>query len=209
MATIRRLTDSCVLVTTDEHASLFDPGFHTFGSGAVDLDSIGDVTRVFITHEHRDHADREFVEWLVDRRADLVIYSNDAVRSLFEPSDVEVNTALPADTSAEDVRHEILPTGAAPPNRSFTIEGLFTHPGDSYQPSRTAPILALPLMAPWGSITQGVEFARSLKPSQVLPVHDFYLSPLGREFVAALAGGVLAEHGIELLDIKWGESFTV
>ena len=60
MAQIRRLTDSCLLVTTDAGISLFDPGFHTFGSGEIDLDSIGDVTRVFISHEHRDHVDPGF-----------------------------------------------------------------------------------------------------------------------------------------------------
>ena len=37
MAEIRRLTDSCVLVTDDFGAiTMFDPGFHTFESCEID-----------------------------------------------------------------------------------------------------------------------------------------------------------------------------
>lgn len=51
MTKIRRLTDSAVLVTTGDMAAIFDPGFDTFESGEFDLDFIGDVTRIPITHE--------------------------------------------------------------------------------------------------------------------------------------------------------------
>ena len=139
MTEIRRLTDSCVLVATDDDATLFDPGFHTFLDGEVDLGSIGDVTRVFVTHEHADHVNADFVSWLIDRRKDLVVYSNQAVADLLSDHDIEVSVDVPDDVSVEDVEHEKLPNGAQPPNRSFTIEGLFTHPGDSHQPTRTAP----------------------------------------------------------------------
>jgi L-ascorbate metabolism protein UlaG (beta-lactamase superfamily) len=76
MSQIRRLTDSCLLVTTEDEATLFDPGFHTFLDGPVDLDSIGDVTRVLVTHEHADHVNPDFMDWLVDRNSDLVVHSN-------------------------------------------------------------------------------------------------------------------------------------
>lgn len=208
MTEIRRLTDSCLLVTTDDHATLFDPGFHTFLEGEVDLDSIGDVTRIFVTHEHADHVNPDFVKWLIDRRDDLVIYSNQAVADLLDQHDIAVSTAVPPGTGVEDVLHEMVPNGARPPNRSFTIEGVITHPGDSREPTVSAPILALPLIAPWGSVTGAVEFARKLAPSQVFMIHDFYLSEGGRAWIRQLASGVLAEDGIEMLELDWGESFT-
>lgn len=209
MATIQRLTDSCLLVTTDSDATLFDPGFHTFQSGVIDLGSIGDVSRVLITHEHGDHVDAEFVRWLVDRKADLAIYSNEDVVALLERKGIEASADMPTGVSCEDVLHEMVPTGATPPNRAFTIEGLFTHPGDSRQPTTTAPILALPLMAPWGSVTGGVEFARRLAPARVVAIHDFYLAESGRSWVRTMAKNVLATDGIELVDLDWGDSFTV
>lgn len=209
MATIQRLTDSCLLVTTDSEAVLFDPGFHTYQSGEFDLDSLGDVSRVMITHEHGDHVNPEFVSWVLDRGNDVTVHTNQTVVDILAKSDIGASTDLPEGVSAEDVDHEVLPTGAAPPNRSFTMEGLFTHPGDSHQPSRSAPVLALPLIAPWGSATAAVEFARRLGPREVVPIHDFYMSRDGRSWIRGLAKRVLAEDGIEVVDLDWGDSYTV
>lgn len=209
MTTIRRLTDSCLVVTTDTAASLFDPGFHTFDSKEIDLDSIGDISRVFITHEHGDHVKPDFVRWLVDRRSDVIVYSNQAVAALLDGHGIEVATTDPAGVSSEDVLHEMVPTGARPPNRSYTIEGVLTHPGDSYQPTTSAPVLALPLLIPWGSTTRSVEFARRLAPDQVIPIHDFYLNEGGRNFIYGMAKNVLAQSGIELITLNWGETATI
>lgn len=206
MTEISRLTDSCLLVTTDDQATLFDPGFHTFQEG--ELDSIPDVTRVLVTHEHGDHVNPDFVKWLIDRKSDLVVYSNQAVADLLDKHDIPVSTDVPPGVGVEDVLHEQLPNGARPPNRSFTIEGVFTHPGDSREPSVTAPIMALPLIAPWGSVTGAVEFARRVAPKQVVMIHDFYLSESGRARIRNMASGVLAQDDIEMLDLDWGESFT-
>ncbi len=209
MTRIRRLTDSCLLVTTDEEATLFDPGFHTFLEGVIDLESIGDVTRVFVTHEHADHVNPDFVKWLIERRSDLVVYSNQAVADLLDGHGIEVSVEAPEGATVEDVLHERLPTGARPPNRSWTIDGVITHPGDSHEPTITAPIMALPLLAPWGSVTGAVEFARRIQPERVIMIHDFFMSESGRVRIRNLAKNVLAESGIEMLDLDWGDHLTV
>ncbi|MGD2101142.1 MAG: MBL fold metallo-hydrolase [Acidimicrobiia bacterium] len=209
MTTIRRLTDSCVLARTDNAVTMFDPGFHTFLEGDIDLDSIGDITRVFITHEHLDHVHPGFVAWLLDRGDDVAVHSNQAVADLLAPHDIEVSVDVPDGVSFEDVLHERIPNGARPPNRSFTIDEVITHPGDSRQPTSCAPILALPLIVPWDSVTGAVEFARRLKPTYVFPIHDFYLSESGRTRIRGMAGGVLAEDGIEMLELDWGQEMTV
>ena len=209
MTTIRRLTDSCLVVTTDADATLFDPGFHTFQSERIDLDSIGDISRVLITHEHGDHVNADFVKWLIDRQSDLTVYSNDAVAGFLDGYGIEVATGSPAGVSFEDVLHEMIPTGAQPPNRAYTIDGVLTHPGDSYQPTTSAPVLALPLLIPWGSTTRSVEFARRLAPNQVIPIHDFYLNEDGRSFIYNMAKNVLAKADIEVITLNWGETATV
>lgn len=209
MPTIQRLADSCLLVTTDAGTTLFDPGFFTYESGEVDLDTIGDVQRVLITHAHRDHVSPDFVRWLVDRGEDVVVHAAQDVVDLLAQHDIEATTGVPDDASAEDVLHERLPTGDTPPNRAWTLGEVFTHPGDSHQPTRTAPVMALPLIAPWGSATAAVEFARRIGPQQVVPIHDFYMSRFGREAITGMIGGALSQHDIELVPLDWGQSLTV
>ena len=209
MSTIRRLTDSCLLVTTNDGTTLFDPGFHTFRNSVIDLDTIGDVQRILVTHEHGDHVNPDFVRWLLDRGTDVAVYGNEAVAALLEKSGITVDTGVPEGTSVEDVRHETTPSGGAPPNRAWTIAGTITHPGDSYAPTRSAPVLALGMLTPWGSTTRSMQFARDLRPRQVVPVHDFYLSDQGKQWIYTMAKNVLAESGIEVLTLDWGESATV
>lgn len=209
MTTVRRLTNSCLTVTTGAGTTLFDPGFFTFESGEVDLASIGDVQRVLITHEHRDHVSPEFVRWLVDRGDDVTVHCNQPVADLLAGAGIEASTANAADVTFEDVKHEMLPNGATPPNRAYTLGGVLTHPGDSYEPTASAPVLALPLITPWGTARKSVEFAERLGPQQVIPIHDFYLSASGRSFITTLVGGVLADLGIELIPLDWGDSATL
>lgn len=209
MTTIKRLTDSCLVVTTDDGATLFDPGFHTFESEIVDLAEIGDIQRVLITHEHDDHVSADFLRWLLDRGDDVTVHGNEAVAAVLAEHQIRVATEIPAGASAEDVIHETTPMGTAPPNRAWTIDNVITHPGDSYGPTRTAPVLALGLLTPWGSTTKTLEFARRLAPQQAIPVHDSYLSDTGRDWINAVAKHVLAQAEIELVTLDWGQSYTV
>ena len=61
------------------------------------------------------------------------------------------------------------------------------------------PVLALPIVAPWGSTRRAVELALELKPQYVLPVHDWFLSPEAREWTYEVITQALAEAGIILI----------
>jgi L-ascorbate metabolism protein UlaG (beta-lactamase superfamily) len=209
MATITRIADSCVRLATDAGVTLFDPGFFTFDSGEVDLETIGEVQRILITHEHADHVKPEFVLWLLDRGDDTTVHSNQAVADLLAQHNIEVHTGELAGVSWEDVLHEPIPTGAQPPNRSYTVEEILTHPGDSQQPSTTAPVMALPILAPWTSTTAAVAFARRIGPKQVFPIHDFFMSASGRARISGMVRNILGAHGIEVVQLDWGDSFSV
>ena len=60
-----------------------------------------------------------------------------------------------------------------------------------------------------GSTTKSVAFARRLGPDQVVPIHDFYLSASGREWITGLVRRVLADDGIEVVPLDWGDAYTV
>ena len=209
MTTIRRLADSCLVITTEGGTTLLDPGFLSYDEQVVDLATLGEVQRVLITHEHGDHVHPEFVRWLIDRGPDVMVHANRAVADLLAGHDIEVTTADPDGVTSEDVLHETTPMGTAPPNRAFTVEGVLTHPGDSYQPTATGPVLALPLLTPWGSMHQSMEFARRLRPAQVVPIHDFYLSADGRRWATGMASRVLEADGIEVVPLDWGDHYSL
>ena len=209
MTTIRRLADSCVTVATDTGTTIIDPGFFTFGSGEIELDTIGDVHRVCITHEHADHVSPDFVRWLIDRGSDVTVHANDAVAAILAGHGIEVMGTNPDGVQSEDVNHGVLPNGTTVPNRAFTIDGVFTHPGDSHEPSFSAPILALPLIMPWGTMRGSVEFAQRLGAQRCIPIHDFYLTESARDFFYGMAGSVLTAQGIEFVPLKWGESVAL
>jgi L-ascorbate metabolism protein UlaG (beta-lactamase superfamily) len=189
--------------------TLVDPGHHTFDERPIDLESIGDISAVVVTHAHQDHVDPGFVRWLKDRYPELTVHANQQVAELLAPIGIEVLDTNPQGITSEDLDHEITPLGSGPPNRAFTVGDALTHSGDSYRLSRSAPVLTMSLMAPWGSTTQSVEYIRRLRPSFVVPVHDSYLSESGQRSIWGIVSRALKEDGIELLEVGWGESFQV
>ncbi len=208
MPTIRRLTHSCLLVAADEGTVLLDPDVFTWTSGVVDLDSVGDVQRVLITHEHADHMHPEFIKWVRDRGTDVTIHANSRVQELLAAEDIETTTANPAGVTSEDNLHGTLPNGQQPPNRAFTYANV-THTGDSFDLAACGDVLFLPLMVPWGAPRTGVELVERLGPKQVIPAHDFYLSDGGRAFIYEFVGGAIAEGGVEFVPLAYGDSYTV
>ncbi|HDH02889.1 MAG TPA: MBL fold metallo-hydrolase [Actinobacteria bacterium] len=209
MTTIRRLADSCLVLRTDTAATLIDPGFFTFDSGVVDLNTVGDISRVLITHEHGDHVKPEFVRWLIDRGTDVTVHGNLSVADLLAPHDIEVLDYNPKDVTSEDVLHGKIPSGDQPPNRAYTVDGILTHPGDSTEPTKAGPVMALGLLIPWATPYEQIQFAKRVGVRQVIPTHDFYLTDGGREFIEGFAGAALAAEGIEMISLLPGASYTV
>lgn len=208
MTTIRRLTHSCLLVSTEDGTVLMDPDSFTWTSGVVDLETIGDVQKILITHEHADHMHPGFIKWVRDRGADVTIHSNERVQELLAAEDIEVLTTNPDGVTTEDNLHGVLPNGAQPPNRAFTYGGVTTL-GDSFDVDSCGGVLFLPLFVPWGASRHAVELAERLAPKQVIPAHDFYLSDGGRRFIYDFIGGVISDAGAEFIPLAYGESYTV
>jgi L-ascorbate metabolism protein UlaG (beta-lactamase superfamily) len=207
--TLHRLADSCLIADTGRHSALFDPGFFAWGHDSLDLGSLPDIDRILVTHEHADHFVPDFVAALTGRYPEVEIQSNESVVGLLSAAGLAGTTRSPAWVATHDIAHEMIPTGVVPPNTGYTIDGVFTHPGDSFRLAASGPVLALPLMAPWGTATQAVELARRLRPRYVVPIHDWYLTPPAREWLYGLVAGVLAGDSIELVRLDHFASVTL
>lgn len=105
--------------------------------------------------------------------------------------------------------HERIPIGPGPQNTGFHVDGVLSHPGDSHSFVETMPILAMPFIAPWGSLTAGVDRVRLTSPRFVIPIHDWFLSVDGARFMYHLAELGLADDDIELVVVDDFTSVTL
>lgn len=200
--TITKLVHACLLVEADGRRTLIDPGSFTWRDERFDLSMVEGVDRILITHEHPDHVNVEFLHGALERSNDAEVETTESLRAILSEQGIE---AVTAGTPRFAAPHERIPIGPGPENTGFHVAGALTHPGDSHSFVESMAILAMPFMAPWGSLVDGVDRARLVKAKHVIPVHDWPLSEGGRQFMYSLAGLGLAEDDIELVVI---EDFT-
>lgn len=203
---ITKLVHACLLVETDGTRILIDPGTFSWQDERLDPSMVAGVDRVLITHEHADHISVEFLRAALERSNDAAVETTPALQALLVEHDI---TAVTEGTPQFAAPHERIPIGPGPQNVGFHVGGVVSHPGDSHSFVETMPILAMPFVAPWGSLTNGADRARLVKPRFVVPIHDWFLSEGGRTFMYRLAKMALDEDGIELVHVPDFESVTL
>lgn len=91
-------------------------------------------------------------------------------------------------------------------NTGFLIAGRFFYPGDSFHnPGKEVEILALPVAGPWMRLEEAIEYAKSMKPKVVFPVHDGMLRQDHRLLATRRIPAMLLEPlGIQYVDMTEG-----
>lgn len=210
---ITHLGHACLLVEVADQRVLVDPG------SLSRLDDLSGVTAVVVTHQHADHLDQERVPELLSANPDA--------RLLVEPetADLLAKEGLGARTERLDTGSPIrlgdltvTPVGDRHAvihdyierigNRGVVLsaEGapaLF-HPGDALDADPGwVDLLAVPVNAPWGKVSETIEFVRRVAPSRgVIPIHDGLLNDAGRGFYLTHIGGYGLDGGVEVLDLR-------
>lgn len=179
---ITKHVHSCLLVEDEGKTVLIDPGEYTAEENALDLDSINQLDYLLITHEHPDHCYVPLIKEIKAKFPNVKMISNASVAEILEKEGLEVNNEGDDFISLKLVSHEyVFGNTTMPQNCLFTINKKLTHPGDSLSFDETAEILALPVQAPWGTITQAAQLAAKLKPKIVIPIHDWHWNQKARE----------------------------
>lgn len=204
--TITKLVHACLLVAVEGRRILIDPGSFTWRDERFDLSMTEGVDRILITHEHPDHVNVEFLRGVLERSNGAEIETTESLRRILAEQGID---AVTEGTPRFAAPHERIPIGPGPDNVGFHVAGALSHPGDSHSFAESMPILAMPFMAPWGSLVGGVDRARLVGARHVIPVHDWPLSDGGRQFMYSLAGLGLAEDDIELVVIDDFETRTL
>ena len=203
---ITKLVHACLLVETRDTRILIDPGSFSWQDERFDPSMVEGVDRILITHEHADHVSFEFVRAALERSNDATVETTPALQHILAEQGIE---AVTNGTPHFAAPHERIPLGPGPQNVGFHVEAVLSHPGDSHSFVETMPILAMPFVAPWGSLTNGADRTRLVRPKYVIPIHDWFLSDGGRTVMYRLAKMALDEDGIELVQIEDFQSVTL
>ena len=204
--TITKLVHACLLVDLDGTRTLIDPGTFSWGDERLDISMVEGADRILITHEHADHVSVDFVRAALERSNGAEVETTAALRAILATEGID---AVTDGTPQFAAPHERIPIGPGPQNVGFHVAGALSHPGDSHSFVETMPILAMPFAAPWGSLTNGADRARLVRPRYVIPIHDWFLSEPGRTFMYRLARMALDQDDIELVQIPDFETVTL
>lgn len=182
---------SCFLVEEGSDRILFDPGIFSFMGGRVDPDIFTDIQAIFITHNHPDHLDINALKKILNNNPGALIFTNSDVQevlnkeniacTIFESEEKKIGSLR---VRAIEADHEqlIVPV---PKNTAFLVNEIFLTTGDSLSYSlrelKGIKVLALPILAPWGKVSEIAEFAQSIQAQHIIPCHDGFVLDIFRE----------------------------
>ena len=94
-------------------------------------------------------------------------------------------------------------------NTGFFVQGRLWYPGDAFfNPGKKPEILALPVSAPWMKLSEAIDYALTLKPDHVFPVHDFILSDAGLAVTYRMTDTILSQNNVTFHPIEIGKEYT-
>lgn len=182
---VSKYVHSCLLVEQGRDKLLFDPGKFSFVEGLVEPDDFRELTAIILTHRHPDHVDDDALKKIVANNPQAELLTNTEINSVLREHGItsevfETGRRVVGGFTLEALNADHAPilNAETPQNTAYVVNGVFLHPGDSFDHALDAhkgiQLLALPVMAPWSTELAVAEFARRLSPQQIIPIHDGY-----------------------------------
>ena len=181
---ITKFGHSCLLIEEKGVRILIDPGNYS-----TQQNSLKNVHVVLITHNHQDHFDIDSLKVVLKNNPGAKVVTNRNVAEVLEKENISFNIIEDGQSFLEQgvliegigVHHALMHSSIPPiPNTGYFIGGRFFYPGDALtNPESAVEILALPVTGPWMKLSEGIDYAISLKPKICFPVHDGILKSSG------------------------------
>lgn len=214
---IKKYLHSCLLIEENGKRLLIDPGKFSFGEDGMNVEDVGAVDVILITHEHQDHYFPEALRAFQSLR-NCEIFTHAAIGKLLDEE--RISHTLLQDNEEKEIAgfrvkafarsHGPLPL-PVPDNFAYLVNEKILHPGDSLVATDIpCEILALPIVAPWSKITETIDFALEVKPKIAIPIHDAFLKDYMRLGMFYTVGKMkLEESEIGFHALEIGESLEV
>lgn len=203
----------CLKVSKDNITLLIDPGSYSIDTNPVDEE----IDSIFISHEHADHLHIDSIKKLIEKNNDIKIYAGKSVGAMLDSNNIKyINISDKKDISIGNMnisfihgKHaKIYETISPVDNIGIIVDNSFYYPGDNFKtPGTDIKTLALPVAGPWMKISEAVDFALSIKPSLVFPVHDGMLKFVGSAH--SLPESVFRSKGISFIVLESGKEVDI
>lgn len=205
---ITKFVHSCILVETPERVALFDPGM--MSEAALDVGQLDRLDDIFITHSHGDHMSLDLIKQLVIKFPTVRITGPNEVVKQLGSSGLTASSQVPKGVVLFDSPHEsVQPLFPQPEEYGYHYLDVFSHPGDSHSFKETKAILALPMTAPWGTNIRAINLALELKPTHVVPIHDWHWRDEARTQAYDRFEEILGKAGIQFFKLETGKPVTI
>lgn len=206
---ITKYAHACLLAETADRVALIDPGGFSWRSDGLDIEKIERVDRILITHQHGDHMATDFIKAIMEKFPKAHVVANEEVTKALREAGVKTTYRGVETACAKpfDAPHEpIEPFGKTVMNNGYHFQDELSHPGDSHTFTESKRILAMPFIAPWGTVMDGIKKCQELKPEVVIPIHDWFFSEPAKEWLYERIKGILAKDDIKLVVLEDGKS---
>jgi L-ascorbate metabolism protein UlaG (beta-lactamase superfamily) len=175
---ITKFGHCCLLIEENGLRILTDPGNYSTAQNEV----IG-VNIVLITHfEHEDHLYMESLKCVLKNNPSAKVMTNRSVGSVLGKERIPFSVLEEGQSTAENGvsieafgrRHAVIyPTLPEIHNTGYFIANRFFYPGDALtNPGKPVEVLAFPVTAVWLKLSEGIDYAKEIRPKICFPVHD-------------------------------------
>lgn len=205
---ITKFVHSCLLVEEKAQQILIDPGEYTYNSKSLNVEVIGKIDQILVTHEHPDHLYLPLLQEILEKNPEVKIISNTSVGKLLEAESIKLSESTEI-SAMHFVPHEKVFGVEPPANVLFEVFHKLTHPGDCLHFELKTPVLALPLQAPWCNLTEAVTLAEQLRPEIIVPIHDWHWNDAARKGFYTRLEEYFGKIGIRFIGLETGISVEV
>lgn len=201
---------SCLFIKENDISILIDPGEYTANEQALDLNSMEKLDYLLYTHEHADHFYLPLTKQIIEKFPDVKIYTNSAIVELLKKEEISARSENTEIIQILPIPHEkVFGIPRMCENIQISVFGKLTHPGDSFRFQLQTPVLALPVQAPWGDVTEAVGYALKAQPKVIIPIHDWHWKDSVQDSLYGRLKDFFAANDITFLPLKTGEETSV